>query len=54
MSAGVGVSAVSGVAYEQPNETSHEELADVLDCAPSTVGEHLRKAEKRLVSDVFD
>ncbi|WP_255191289.1 helix-turn-helix domain-containing protein [Natronobeatus ordinarius] len=40
--------------YEQPSETSHEEIADVLDCAPSTVGEHLRKAEKRLVSDVFD
>lgn len=40
--------------YEQPSETSHEELADVLDCAPSTVGEHLRKAEKRLVSEVFD
>ncbi len=40
--------------YEHPSETSHEEIADVLGCAPSTVGEHLRKAERRLVSDAFD
>ncbi|WP_165875320.1 helix-turn-helix domain-containing protein [Natrarchaeobius chitinivorans] len=40
--------------YERPSETSHEEIASVLECAPSTVGEHLRKAEKRLVSEVFE
>ncbi|XVH33249.1 helix-turn-helix domain-containing protein (plasmid) [Haloferacaceae archaeon DSL9] len=39
--------------YEQPSETSHEEIADVLTCAPSTIGEHLKKAEKRLVREVF-
>ncbi|MFH5801746.1 helix-turn-helix domain-containing protein [Haladaptatus sp. CMAA 1911] len=39
--------------YERPSETSHEEIADVLGCAPSTVGEHLQKAEKRLVKEVF-
>ncbi len=40
--------------YEQPSETSHEEIADELGCATSTAGEHLRKAEKRLVSEVFE
>ncbi|WP_162354474.1 helix-turn-helix domain-containing protein [Natrialba swarupiae] len=40
--------------YDQPSETSHEQIADRLECAPSTVGEHLRKAEKRLVSELFE
>jgi Predicted DNA binding protein len=40
--------------YDQPRNTSHQAIANELDCAPSTVGEHLQKAEKQLVGAVFD
>ncbi len=36
--------------YEDPREATHAEVADAIDAAPSTVGEHLRKIERR----VFD
>lgn len=40
--------------YETPSRASHEDVASELGCAPSTVGEHLRKAEARLVASVFE
>ncbi|MFB6205507.1 MAG: helix-turn-helix domain-containing protein [Haloglomus sp.] len=36
--------------YEIPRRATHEDIAGVLDCAPSTVDEHLRKAESRVLS----
>jgi hypothetical protein len=36
--------------YEIPREATHEDIADSLGCAPSTVDEHLRKAESRVLS----
>jgi len=38
--------------YELPREASHADVADAIDCAPSTAAEHLRKAEATLVSSV--
>jgi predicted DNA binding protein len=35
--------------YEIPRRTTHEQIADHLECAPSTVDEHLRKAESRVL-----
>ncbi|QLD84536.1 helix-turn-helix domain-containing protein [Natronomonas halophila] len=35
--------------YEIPRRTTHEDIADRLECAPSTVDEHLRKAESRVL-----
>jgi predicted DNA binding protein len=36
--------------YEIPRGANQEELAAALGCAPSTVDEHLRKAESRMLS----
>lgn len=36
--------------YEIPRQATHEDIADALGCAPSTVDEHLRKAESRVLS----
>jgi predicted DNA binding protein len=36
--------------YDVPRRATHKDIADSLDCAPSTVDEHLRKAESRVVS----
>jgi predicted DNA binding protein len=36
--------------YEDPREATHADVAAAVDAAPSTVGEHLRKVERR----VFD
>lgn len=36
--------------YEVPREASRDEVAERLDCAPSTASEHLQKAERKLVS----
>jgi len=36
--------------YEIPRHATHEDIADRLGCAPSTVDEHLRKAESRVLS----
>ncbi|MFD1684854.1 helix-turn-helix domain-containing protein [Halobellus litoreus] len=33
-----------------PRQTSVREIADEMDCSESTVADHLRKAEARLVS----
>ncbi|MFC7227433.1 helix-turn-helix domain-containing protein [Salinirubellus salinus] len=38
--------------YEIPRQTTHEDIADRLECAPSTVDEHLRKAESRVLSSL--
>ena len=35
--------------YEIPRRTTHEDIAEDLGCAPSTVDEHLRKAESRVL-----
>lgn len=35
--------------YDIPRQVNQSDLADALDCAPSTVDEHLRKAESRVL-----
>ncbi|WP_115863904.1 helix-turn-helix domain-containing protein [Halorussus litoreus] len=35
--------------YEEPREATVADVSDRLDCGPSTVAQHLRKAESRLV-----
>ncbi|WP_191906179.1 MULTISPECIES: helix-turn-helix domain-containing protein [unclassified Haloarcula] len=35
--------------YNHPRETTHEEIADAVGCAPSTVSTHLQKAEAEAV-----
>lgn len=40
--------------YEIPRQTTHEKLANELDCAPSTIDEHLRKAESRVLSTLVE
>lgn len=35
--------------YEIPRKATHEDIADDMACAPSTVDEHLRKAESRVL-----
>ena len=40
--------------YEQPSRATHEDIADALDCAPSTASEHLKRAEAKLVSAGVD
>jgi len=39
--------------YEIPRTCSHEDVADALDCAPSTAAEHLRKAESAVIEATF-
>jgi predicted DNA binding protein len=39
--------------YDVPRRATHKDIANALDCAPSTVDEHLRKAESRVVSGVL-
>ena len=38
--------------YEIPRRATHEEIADRLECAPSTVDEHLRKAESTVLQSL--
>ena len=38
--------------YDVPRTASHEEVAEAIDCAPSTAGEHLRKAESKLIRTI--
>ncbi|MEM4781990.1 MAG: helix-turn-helix domain-containing protein [Halalkalicoccus sp.] len=38
--------------YEVPRRANHEDIATRLDCAASTVNEHLRKAEARVLSEI--
>lgn len=40
--------------YDIPRESSQEDIAAAIDCAPSTAAEHLRKAEGKLVQSAFD
>lgn len=39
--------------YDIPRESDYEDVAEAIDCAPSTAAEHLRKAEKKLVQSAF-
>lgn len=39
--------------YAVPRDATQADVADALDCAPSTAAEHLRKAEARLVESVI-
>lgn len=39
--------------YDVPRSGSHEDVAELMDCAPSTAAEHLQKAEARLVRALF-
>ncbi|MFB6082914.1 MAG: helix-turn-helix domain-containing protein [Halorientalis sp.] len=38
--------------YEIPRQATNEDIAAELDCSTSTVGEHLRKIESRIISQV--
>lgn len=46
------VTAVEEGYYTVPRETTHERIAGELDVQPSTVGEHLRKVEARVLSEL--
>lgn len=35
--------------YEHPRQATHRDVAEAMDCAPSTASEHLSKAESKLV-----
>lgn len=48
----VVVAAVDAGYYEEPREATVADVAATLDCAPSTVAEHLRKAESTLLRRV--
>lgn len=39
--------------YEIPRTASQADIASELDCAPSTIAEHLRKAESQMMRTVF-
>lgn len=38
--------------YEEPRRTAHEDIADAVGLTAGTVGEHLRKAEERILAGV--
>lgn len=40
--------------YDASRTATHEDLADRLDCAPSTASEHLKKAESKLLTSLAD
>jgi predicted DNA binding protein len=40
--------------YEHPRRATHADVADHLDCAAGTAGEHLRRAEAKLVTGALD
>jgi predicted DNA binding protein len=39
--------------YEIPRDVGHEDVAEAIDCAPSTAAEHLRKAESKVLQQVL-
>lgn len=39
--------------YENPRKATAEEVAEVLDCAPSTAAKHLRRAESKLATGLL-
>ncbi|NHN58906.1 MULTISPECIES: helix-turn-helix domain-containing protein [Halorussus] len=45
--------AVAAGYYDVPRTASHEDVAEALDCAPSTASEHLRKAESKVLRALF-
>lgn len=40
--------------FDVPRQASHEDVARVLECSPSTAAEHLQKAQSRLVRSAFE
>jgi predicted DNA binding protein len=38
--------------YEDPREATHEDIADAVDLSPGTVGEHLRKIESTVLTQL--
>jgi predicted DNA binding protein len=38
--------------YDNPRQATHEDIADRVDCSPSTAGEHLRKIESRVFENL--
>lgn len=40
--------------YDHPRRATHADVADELGCTPQTAGEHLRKAEAKLVDATLD
>lgn len=40
--------------YDQPRGATHEEVANRLDCAPTTASDHLQKAETKLLNTILD
>ncbi|WP_254523730.1 helix-turn-helix domain-containing protein [Natrinema caseinilyticum] len=40
--------------YEMPRQASYREIADELDCAPSTANELLRRGEEALLEGILD
>jgi predicted DNA binding protein len=38
--------------YSEPRQASLEDISDVVGIAPGTVGEHLRKAEERVFTEI--
>lgn len=45
--------AVEAGYYDVPRRVTHRDIAGELDCAPSTIDEHLRKAESAVVPHLF-
>lgn len=39
--------------YDVPRRVSHEDVANALECAPSTAAEHLQKAESKVFESLF-
>lgn len=40
--------------YERPRQATHEDIAERIDCAPSTASEHLNRAEAKLVKSILN
>lgn len=40
--------------YQSPRQTTHSDIADELDCSPSTITAHLQKAEKTVFRELFN
>lgn len=40
--------------YDNPRQATHEDVAELLDCTASTAGEHLRKAEAKIMPQTVD
>lgn len=38
--------------YEEPRRATHQDLAETLDCSGATVGEHLRRIEEKLFTEI--